>query len=427
MGTLGLALREVLHRRASAAQSVLAAALAVSLVLGGLSIFRAQSAARAALVAEKRSQAAALGQDLEDAMRLITKRMGFNVLITPRGQSLDDPFSPSYAAKMMPEEYADRLAGAGVLTVSHILPALEQRVEWPERAGRTIFVVGIKGQVPVPGVAGEKKPILEPVTPGGAVLGESIARTEGLEAGSVFRLLGEELKALRVEPRRGDKRDRTIWVELRLLQRIFQKPGQINAIWALECSCALADVGRVREEIGRILPDVDVEEQGEKALARAEARKKAAETAARALADEEAALQGSLRLESQFRVLFLPLLVVAAGVWIGLLAWGNVRERRDEVGVLQALGRRPANIALLFLARAAVLGALGAAAGAAIGTGLGELGAKVLGVQGQLSAGWHVELSLSALAACPILCSVACWLPAIGASRQDPAAILRDS
>ena len=38
-----------------------------------------------------------------------------------------------------------------------------------------------------------------------------------------------------------------------------------------------------------------------------------------------------------------PLVVIAAAVWVGLLAWVNVRERRAEIGILRAIGKPAAH------------------------------------------------------------------------------------
>ncbi|HVR73775.1 MAG TPA: ABC transporter permease [Planctomycetota bacterium] len=418
---------EIIHRKLAFALGLLAVASAAALVTGGWALLGLEARATARLVAEKETALAARNKDLSDAMREITKRMGFNVVILPRGQNLDDPFSSEYAAKLMPEDYADRLAKAKIVTVNHLLPALEMRVDWPERGGRTIFLMGVKGQVPV-GQGESKKPILEPVPKGSIVLGSSLAKLESLAAGDRVEILGERLQVAKVEPRRGDKRDMTAWVELSLLQRRFKKEGLINSIWALECTCALADVGKVREEIQRILPDVEVEEQGEKALARAEARKKAAEVAETALLEEREAHERLLGLGARFRLVGVPLVLCAAGLWLGLLALGNVRERRGEIGVFHALGFSSGRIASVFLARAAVVGLLGAFLGSLAGFGIGFAAHSVLsgGGTGTSFAVPDPRVFFGALVLGPLLSALAAWLPALAAAREDPAAVLAE-
>lgn len=426
MRTLRLALRELFHRRMNFFLGVLGVALAAGLVLGGGALLRAHGAMTQSLIEEKRGVVSARTRELTDAMRKITKRMGFNVVITPAGQNLDDPFATDYAAKFMPEEYAERLASSDIVTVNHLLPTLEQRVEWKERGGRTMFLVGVKGQVPL-AHRDPRKPIMQPVPKDGVVVGAFLAAEENLKVGDSVTILGEELVVSQVYPRRGDKRDRTAWIELGRMQRLFGKEKQINAIWALECSCALADVGKIRAELQRILPDVSIEEQGEKALARAEARKTAVEIAEASLAEEEAGGERLAALGRRFRFLVVPLTILVAATWLGLLALGNVRERRQEIGLLNALGVGAPSIASLFLIRAVLAGALGALLGGALGTAAGTLllANSAGGESPPEVAAFDSRLFAAVLIVAPVLSALACWLPAIAATQQDPAAVLR--
>jgi len=426
MRTVHLACRELFHRRLNFLLGVLGVALAAALVIGGATLLRAHGAMTRSLIEEKRDLVAARNQALTDAMRKITKRMGFNVVITPVGQNLNDPFAADYAAKFMPEEYAERLASSDIVTVNHLLPTLEQRVEWKERGGRTMFLVGVKGQVPL-AHRDPRKPIMQPVAKDGLVLGAFLAAEEGLKVGDRATILGEELVVSQVYPRRGDKRDRTAWIELGRMQKLFDKQGEINAIWALECSCALADVGKVRAELQKILPDVTIEEQGEKALARAEARKKSVEIAEASLAEEEESGERLAALGRRFRLLVVPLTILLAGTWLGLLALGNVRERRPEIGLLNALGVGAASIASLFLVRAVVAGVIGAALGGLLGTAAGSLllASSGDGAPSVEIAAFDPKLFVAVVVVAPVLCALACWLPAMAATQQDPAAVLR--
>jgi len=420
---LRLLIREILHRKVNFALGLLAAATATALVVAGWELIARRERLTGDLIDRARAEVEASGRDLNEAMVQITKRLGFNILITPKGQNFDDPFAPDYASRFMSEESADFLARSRVITINHILPALEQRVEWPERGNRALFLIGIKGQVPIPGNT-EKRPIQEPVPAAGIVLGEALARREGIAPGDSITIRGENLKVIRIEPRRGDKRDLTGWIELSLMQRLAGRSGLINSIWALECTCALADVSKVREEIGRILPGVDVEEMGEKALARAEARKKTAEAAEAALRAEEANRAGLLAVGDRFRLHAVPLALGVAAVLIGLLAAANVRERRSEIGILRALGVGSGPIAALFLGRAALTGAAGAVIGVAIGFVAGGMA---------FEAGWTavgflgVRVLFVALLVAPLLSAVACWLPTLAAIRQDPAEPLSET
>jgi hypothetical protein len=430
--------REVAHRKLNFGFGLVAVFAATLLVVGGLGLLRSDGERTGALVALQRSAVEKQNAELEEAMRVISKRMGFNVVIMPRGQNLDDPFAEDYASKLMPEEYADRLASSSLVTVNHLLPTLEQRVRWPERGGRDLFLVGVRGQVPA-AHRDARQPIMQPVPPRGIVLGSSLAEREGLKAGGAVTLLGEELAVTEVSPRRGDKRDLTAWIDLDLMQKLFDKEGKINAIWALECSCAMADVGKVRAELERILPDVHIEEQGEKALARAEMRKEALEQAEKALAGVEADRARHAAKAERFRIVFVPLIIVLAGLWLALVAAANVRERRVEIGLLYALGVRARKIAALFLSRAVLCGLAGAVPGYFAGAALAAVHAASAAAEGgaapasSASSGASASLRfvfepglfIAVLVLAPALSAVACWLPALAATQEDPAVVLR--
>jgi putative ABC transport system permease protein len=114
-------------------------------------------------------------------------------------------------------------------------------------------------------------------------------------------------------------------------------------------------------------------------------------------------------------------------VWIGLLAFGNVRERTAEIGILRAVGLARRKIFTLFIARAMLLGLIGAALGY-VG---GFLAARYWGQADDLpvsaDALFSPYLPAICLVAAPVLSAMACWLPATLAARQDPAVTLRDA
>ena len=402
---------------------LLAVFAATAAIVGGITLLESFRVQSGKLVDARELTVEARLKDLNDAMRRITKGLGFNVVIIPKGQNLDDPFASDFAMKFMPEAYADRLANSEIVTVNHLLPILEQRVEWPEKEGRALFLTGVKGQVPL-AHRDPKKPIMQPVPKHGIVLGSTLAREEELEVGDRVELRSESFEVVKVQPRRGDKRDLTAWIDLQRMQKMFERSDQINAIWALECSCAMADVDKVREEISRILPDVEVEEQGEKALARAEARKKAHDLATQALADEKADRERIDVLAQRFRNIYIPLILVSGAIWLALLAFTNTRDRRYEIGLLHALGVSGAGIGTLFLLRAAATGILGAIPGYFAGAWVGGQAFRV-STESEAVVAFNGPLFLGVVLAAPLLSALACWLPAVAATQQDPGIVLR--
>src|SRR5262249_2391551 len=142
----------------------------------------------------------------------------------------------------------------------------------------------------------------------------------------------------RLHPERGSTDDVTLWVNLAEAQQMLGRRGQINAILALECNCSADRLSRVRSDVAAVLPDTQVKELASAALARAEARTRAAREAldARARAAQEArqAVEAERRARAELRRRYdafadvlVPLVVLGCVVWLGILILTNARER----------------------------------------------------------------------------------------------------
>jgi len=419
-----LVIKEILHRKLNVALALLSTMVAAGSLVGALTLLRVHDRQTEAIVAEKQAETEKRMKHMEDEYRKITKRMGFNVLILPKGQNLADLYAEGYAAKHMPEEYVKRLAGSRILTVRHLLPMLEHKVKWPEQK-RTILLVGTRGEVPLLHRA-PKKAILQAVEPGTMVVGHELHRGLSLKPGSKVTLLGREFTVNKCYPERGTRDDITVWIDLAQAQEMLDKKGLINGILALECQCAWANLPKVRSDVQRILPDTQVVEQASKALARAETRVRARQTAEGEVAAEKQARAQLRRQRESFAAVLVPIVVVASAVWIGLLMFGNVRERRTEIGILRAVGVRARSIFLVFLAKAALVGFVGALAGYVVGVAAG-----LVWVEGTLHAPAGMSLVdpwllLCVALAAPLVAVLASWVPATIAAAQQPAVILRE-
>jgi ABC-type lipoprotein release transport system permease subunit len=394
------------------------------------------------ILADREAKTKAMMARLEDDVRKITVNMGFNVLILPTGQRLTDLYDEEKTPQYMPEEYAATLAKSRVATVNHVLPSLTQRIKWPERQ-RKIMLMGVRGEVYLH--SKNQQPILEAVTPGQMVVGYELHRSMNLAAGQKVQLMKREFTISKLLEERGTWDDATVWIDLHQAQEMLAQSGKINAILALECDCATNRLSNIREEIGALLPNTQVIEFASQALARAEARNRAAAQAVASLEQEkvhraqvreeqkaqrtrvrgeELNQRNQVRSEFEaFAAILLPVVLLTAGLWTALLALVNVRERRPEIAILRALGLRTRQILLLFLGRAVVLGlaggCLGLAGGILIALLLGRTTAAALG---PVLNPWLVA---AVLAGAPLLTVLASWIPAFLAVGQDPAVALQ--
>jgi ABC-type lipoprotein release transport system permease subunit len=396
-------------------------------VLGSMILLRGFDLRTEKLVAEKQAALKEQMRKMEDEYRKITKRMGFNVIILPQDQNIADFYADNYADKFMPEEYARKIADAkDVMTIRHVLPMLQQKIEWPERQ-RRILLIGVQGQI-TRAFRADGEPLVKPVAPGTVALGYELHRGQGLKVGDGIAVLGRAMKVSALNPERGSVDDITLWMDLAEAQEMLDRKGRVSCIVALECECAWADLPKIRAEIARILPGTQVIELAGKAIARAEARREAEKNARLAIVREK---QGRLDLRGQREQMLgvlVPLVVAGCAVWIGLLAWINVRERRTEVGVLRALGYGTAPILDVFLTKAAAIGLAGALLGVALSMALGPrlLGFPAVAAGAQSPPPLDPAAALAALLAAPVAAMAASWIPALLAAGEDPAVVLRE-
>ncbi len=116
----------------------------------------------------------------------------------------------------------------------------------------------------------------------------------------------------------------------------------------------------------------------------------------------------------------ISLLVGAIGIFT--ILWIVVNERTREVGLVKALGARPAQILLWYLCEAAMVAAAGGAVGIAAGAGgAALLGRLVRGMETYTSPG-IVGAALLVSLGVGLIAGVA---PAVRAARLDPVAALR--
>jgi len=423
-----LIIKEIAYRKSTFAVGVLSVLIAVGCALGAVSLLRAHDLRTKRILADKEAKTREQLAELQDEIRKAMLKLGFNIVVLPRDQNLADWYADDFASKYMPEEYVERLSKSRLITVRHLLPSLQQKIVWPETK-RTIILIGARGEAPDLH-PNPKQPMVEPVERGTMVVGHEIHRSLGINVGHTVTLLGREFTVAKCHAPRGSKDDITVWIHLAEAQALLGREGQINAILAVECRCGWGDLARVRQDITRVLPGTQVIERVSRALARAEARREV-EQQAKAELEREAAHRAQMRVERErLASLLVPVVVLACAIWIGLLAFANVRDRRSEIGILRALGFRSRQILTLFLGKAALLGAAGGALGCLVGLAGGLLMQRSLGTTAADAAGPTTLLDygivLLSLLAAPALAAAASWIPATLAVQQDPAEILRE-
>ncbi|MFC1562724.1 ABC transporter permease [candidate division KSB1 bacterium] len=420
-----LVIKEIRHQRLSFCLGILAVIIAVGVLAAELTLLGAHDLQTQEILAAKEVQLKEEMAVMEDDYRKIMKILGFNLLILPEGQQLSDFYAEGYATKDMPEEYVERLSASNIVTIRHLLPSIEQKIRWPEQGMRSIILIGTRGEVPFTKRA-PKEPILEAVPPDHIVLGYEIWNSLGFKVGDEVRLLGRDFTVSECHPQRGSKDDITVWIDLKQAQEMVGKQGRINAILALKCHCEGSGVESVRRNIADILPETKVIEFSSSVITRAEARDRAKETAEFVLSNEKdyrAKLRQGIEVFASWLV---PLVILGCIVWIGFLAFGNVRERKGEIGILRALGLRSKQILFVFLAKAILIGLFGALVGYFIGFAVGLISGETAFGYNSVKALFNPFIFFLVMFTAPLLAGFASWVPALIAAKQDPADILRN-
>jgi hypothetical protein len=291
------------------------------------------------------------------------------------------------------------------------------------------------------------------VEPGTVFIGSELG--VGLRAGEMVDIEGESFKIAQIMPEFGGLQDVQIVMDLHDAQKVLGTPDRINQIMALNCKCKGNRLSVIRKELEGVLPDTKVTEQ----TTRAEAREKQRDLVEKARAAELARVQANLDrvIANRDRVLAnrdravknherqvassqrqqdmlarligitTPLVVFASAVFVGLMTWINVRERRPEIGVLRALGKNAWNIAALFLGKSLLLGLLGGIVGCGLGYWLTPLiGNATMDIVASL---FQVDMRLVAATTigAPLVAVMASYLPTLAAISQDPSIVLMDN
>jgi putative ABC transport system permease protein len=418
-----MVIKEMTRRKANFVSGLIAVTLSVAVLAGSLMLLRLHDLRTEQIVARKEQETRQRMAVLEDDYRKIMKDLGFNLLILPKEQELSDFYTEGIVSAYMPDSYATRLAAARIVTIRHLLPSLQEKVKWPERK-RTILLVGTRGEVPSM-FRDAREPILVAVPKGQAVIGHELAESLGLKPGDRISLFGRQFTISQCNQERGSRDDISIWIDLAEAQEILHKPGLINAILALKCLCAGNELALVRQDVAGVLPGVQVIEEGTKVLTRAEARERAAKEAAEAVLAEVRSRRQLRDEQERFSSILIPLVLLISALWIGLVFYANVRERRSEIGILRALGARSSSILRLFVTKALLMGLIGAGVGYALGVLVVIL---VVIAQGPEAMSSLLELRVFALATCVavLLSLAASWVPAYYAAQQNPAEVLRE-
>lgn len=346
--------------------------------------------------------------------------LGANVLILPKGVGVQDYYAADLHGETLPEDYVQRITlsklqgvdnlspklcvpatlGGRPLTVTGILPKSEfqAKAAW---GGAGIFNhpigCGAHGGVPDNRPADPKalarKRVIETLGEREALVGAEVAERHGLHEGDALHLLGGQFTVLAVLPPTGSVDDARVFAHLHAVQELAGKGEVVNVIEVVGC-CKQIAAGLV-DGLNKLLPEARVV----------------------TITQVVQTQQNVNQLMERLSLVFLAVLLAVGGAAMASTLYGNVSERRKEIGTLMALGAPPSLVLRLIVGKAMVLGLAGGVGGYL----LGSVGALWLGPQLANVAvrplPWLAGLAVGIALAVTLLASL---LPAWRAARLDP-------
>jgi putative ABC transport system permease protein len=398
--------REVRERPSSLLTSTLAIALGVAALVAirHLTVF---------------SQAQ-VGQQLED--------LGANVLVLPKSTTLQDYYAADLSDATLPESHAasillanlagvERLSpklcvpaqlGQSSITLTGILPQNEfqSKAAWQTASSFTNKHAGCKKAAHGPQTYDAaptslaSRRTIDQLQDDECVMGFDVAQVTALREGDTVELLDHSFRILAVLPATGTVDDSRVFAHLHTVQRLSNSGEVVSAIEVMSC-CEDA-AGQLVPNLSELLPDAKVV----------------------TISQVVATQVGVNTLLDKLSLFVLAILGIVGGAGVANTIASNVRERRREIGTLMAIGASPRLVTRLFLAKAWLLGLVGAISGSVVGLIIAAIaGPRWVGVAIAPLPGLTVTAVLLALA----VTTVAAYWPARSAAKLDPCCCFQEA
>lgn len=348
-----------------------------------------------------------LSKASENETRKIMREQGLNLYIFPKGTNLIDFYSvnntPSFS-----ENYIDKLAESKTFdAVRHLTGILQVKYsDWkdPNGSSHQIVLLGYKDEA-MQRYLPQQETMGFDVKKGTVHVGALLAKN--IPEGSPFIITGNEGKvySFEIAERLIEGKgiiDQGVAFNLSDLQNILGMEGQINKIEALGCVCKDGRINNARNQVQAIFPDLEVTELSNIADARENQR----------------------IMMNKYGAFIIPFIIVACLVITGLLFYQNINIRRQEIGLLKAMGTSTGSILLMVLVKAFLIGL----AGGIIGFFTGSFVAEYFGREIFRFTAFSIRplwiLFYYCIVIFPLLWMLASWIPALIASRIDAAKTL---
>jgi putative ABC transport system permease protein len=241
----------------------------------------------------------------------------------------------------------------------------------------------------------------EPEAADHAIVGSRVAALLDLGVGSQVQVSGQPFEVVAVLAENGQQDDDLLFVDLRTAQRVLDRPSAVSLI-EVAALCTACPIEDMVAQIQDVLPQARV-------------------TALRQAVTLRMELVGQL---VRFSWALSAVVLIIGGLVVLTTMLGAVSERKQEIGVLRAIGFRQRHIINIILSEATLVSLLGGLLGWLAGMGVAAVLSPLL-TQVDLSVSWDPLVALWAVTIALVVGVVASVYPAVRAARLDPTTALR--
>ncbi len=307
----------------------------------------------------------------QTAIKKELEKLGANVLILPKDATVQSYYSADLESGELPESYVAKLANSGIHGMDNLSPKLSTKFE---AKGRSFVLTGILPKNEIRSKAlwqgsnlfsqsagpshtafdikktgtGDKllaaKRIVDSLEKDQIFVGSEAATLLKVSKGDRMTIKGGDFLVAAVLPPSGTIDDSRVFAHLHTVQQLLGKPGKINVVEVIGC-CQKIFEGLV-PKVNALLPDAKVMTIGHVVETQLKTNK----------------------MMSNISWVFFILIVLVGGTGIANFMYGNVNDRKKEIGTLMALGSGSGFVLKLFFAKAFILGLAGGIGGYLVGT-----------------------------------------------------------
>lgn len=234
-----------------------------------------------------------------------------------------------------------------------------------------------------------------------AVAGSRVAGVLGLSVGSSVQVGEQRFEVAALLAENGQQDDDMLFVDLGAAQRALGRPGAVSLI-EVAALCSACPIEEIVSQIQMALPQARV-------------------TALRQAVTLRMEMVGQL---IRFSWALSGVVLVIGGMVVLTTMLGAVTERKQEIGVLRAIGFRRRHIVNVILTEATLVSVLGGVLGWLVGMGAAAVLTPIV-TQVDLAVSWDPMVAWWAVVIALVVGISASVYPAVRAARLDPITALR--